>query len=51
VNSLGQEAFAAAAGPGGGPQVNIFNNSLATIDSYIVINPLFSGGLFMNTTL
>ena len=51
VNSLGQEAFAAAAGPGGGPQVNIFSNSLATIESYIVINPLFSGGLFMNTTL
>lgn len=51
VNSLGQEAFAAAAGPGGGPQVNIFNNSLATVESYIVINPLFSGGLFMNTTL
>jgi hypothetical protein len=51
VNSSGQEAFAAAAGPGGGPQVNIFNDSLATIDSYIVINPLFSGGLFMNTTL
>ena len=51
VNSLGQEAFAAAAGPGGGPQVNIFNSSLATIDSYIAINPLFDGGLFMNTTL
>ncbi len=51
VNSLGQEAFAAAAGPGGGPQVNIFNSSLATIDSYIAINPLFNGGLFMNTTL
>ena len=51
VDSLGREAFAAAAGPGGGPQVNIFNNSLATIDSYIVINPLFDGGLYMNTTL
>jgi|688.fasta_scaffold27389_2 hypothetical protein len=51
VNSLGQEAFAAAAGPGGGPQVNIFDSSLATIDSYIAINPLFNGGLFMNTTL
>ena len=51
VNSLGQEAFAAAAGPGGGPQVNIFNSFLATIDSYIAINPLFNGGLFMNTTL
>lgn len=51
VNSLGQEAFAAAAGPGGGPQVNIFNSSLATIDAYIAINPLFDGGLFMNTTL
>ena len=51
VNSLGQQAFAAAAGPGGAPQVNIFNSSLVTIDSYIAINPLFNGGLFMNTTL
>ena len=36
---------------GGGPQVNIFNSFLATIDSYIAINPLFNGGLFMNPTL
>ena len=51
LNSLGQEVFAAAAGPGGGPQVNIFNNSLATVDSFIAINSLFSGGLYLNTTL
>ena len=51
LNSLGQQVFAAAAGPGGGPQVNIFNNSLATVDSFIAINPLFSGGLYLNTTL
>lgn len=51
LNSLGQEVFAAAAGPGGGPQVNIFNNSLATVDSFFAINPLFNGGLYLNTTL
>jgi hypothetical protein len=51
LNSLGQEVFAAAAGPGGGPQVNIFNNSLATVDSFIAINSLFGGGLYLNTTL
>ena len=51
LNSLGQEVFAAAAGPGGGPQVNIFDSSLATIDSFIAINSLFSGGLYLNTTL
>jgi hypothetical protein len=51
LNSLGQEVFAVAAGPGGGPQVNIFNNSLATVDSFFAINPLFSGGLYLNTTL
>ena len=51
LNSLGQEVFAAAAGPGGGPQVSIFNNSLATVDSFIAINSLFGGGLYLNTTL
>ena len=51
LNSLGQEVFAAAAGPGGGPQVNIFDNSLATVDSFIAINSLFGGGLYLNTTL
>lgn len=51
LNSLGQEVFAAAAGPGGGPQVNIFDISLNTVDSFFAINPLFSGGLYLNTTL
>ena len=51
LNSLGQEVFAAAAGPGGGPQVNIFDSSLATVDSFIAINSLFGGGLYLNTTL
>ena len=52
LNSLGQEAFAAAAGPGGAPLVNIFNNSLTVVvDTFFAINPLFSGGLYLNTTL
>ena len=51
LNSLGQEVFAVAAGPGGGPQVNIFDSSLATVDSFFAINPLFNGGLYLNTTL
>ncbi|MEI6152199.1 MAG: hypothetical protein WCQ10_06695, partial [Chitinophagia bacterium] len=51
VNSSGQQVFAAATGPGGSPVVCLLNNSLATVDSFFAINPLFSGGLFLNTSL
>ncbi|MSR31085.1 MAG: hypothetical protein EXR99_06205 [Gemmataceae bacterium] len=50
-NSDGREVFAVAAGPGGGPLVQALNNSLAVTDSAFMVNPLFSGGLFMNTTI
>ena len=51
LNPEGRQEFAVAAGPGGGPEVRVFNNSLASIDAFFVINPLFSGGSFLNTTL
>ena len=51
LNSSGQQVFAAATGPGGSPVVCLLNNSLATVDSFFAINPLFSGGLFLNTSL
>ena len=51
LNSSGHQVFAAATGPGGSPVVCLLNNSLATVDSFFAINPLFSGGLFLNTSL
>jgi hypothetical protein len=51
MNSSGKQVFAAAAGPGGAPQVNIFNNSLDTTNAFIAIDSLFSGGLFLNTSI
>ncbi|MEI7852465.1 MAG: VCBS repeat-containing protein [Planctomycetota bacterium] len=51
INSSGKQVFAAAAGPGGAPQVNIFNNSLDTTNAFIAIDSLFSGGLFLNTSI
>jgi len=51
MNSSGKQVFAAAAGPGGAPQVNIFNNSLDTTSAFIAIDSLFSGGLFLNTSI
>ena len=51
LNSLGQEVFSAAAGPGGAPQVNLLDQALNTTSSFYGINVLFSGGLFLNPTL
>jgi hypothetical protein len=51
LNSAGEQVFSAATGPGGSPVVCLLNNSLATVDSFFAINPLFSGGLFLNTSL
>ena len=51
MNSSGKQVFAAAAGPGGAAQVNIFNNSLDTTNAFIAIDSLFSGGLFLNTSI
>lgn len=51
MNSSGKQVFAAAAGPGGAPQVNIFNNSLDTTNAFIAIDSLFSGGLFLNSSI
>lgn len=51
LNSSGKQVFAAATGPGGSPVICLLNNSLVTTDSFFAINPLFSGGLFLNTSL
>lgn len=51
LNSSGKQVFAAATGPGGSPVICLLDNSLVTTDSFFAINPLFSGGLFLNTSL
>jgi hypothetical protein len=39
----------AAAGPGGGPQVNIYNNSFALLDSFFALSPSMTLGVYANT--
>jgi len=51
LNAEGTQSFAVSAGPGGAPEVQVLNNSLGATDAFFAINPLFSGGLFLNTTL
>lgn len=51
LNSSGKQVFAAATGPSGSPVICLLDNSLVTTDSFFAINPLFSGGLFLNTSL
>ena len=41
----------AAAGPGGGPQVNLYDTNFNQVDSFFVTNPLVNFGLFANTTI
>ena len=41
----------AAAGPGGGPQVNLYNTNFALVDSLFVLNPNVTLGVFANTTI
>ena len=41
----------AAAGPGGGPQLNLYNTSFALVDSLFVLNPNVTLGVFANTTI
>ncbi|MFN6050132.1 MAG: hypothetical protein ACK47R_04820 [Planctomycetia bacterium] len=45
------EYLAVAAGPGGGPQVNFYNNNLNVIDSLFVFDLSFTGGVFVNTSI
>ena len=47
-----QNYAVAAAGPGGGPVTNVYsvvNNSLSQTDSLFVLNPQFTGGLFVSS--
>lgn len=41
----------AAAGPGGGPQVNLYNTNFGLVDSFFAINPNITFGLFANSTI
>jgi len=41
----------AAAGPGGGPQVNLYNTNFTLVDSLFVLNPNVTLGVFANTTI
>ena len=53
-DSTGKDYAAAAAGPTGGPRVTVYNvgsSSLTQTDNLFVMNPAFTGGLFMTPTL
>jgi len=41
----------AAAGPGGGPQVNLYNTNFGLVDSFFATNPNVTFGLFANSTI
>lgn len=41
----------AAAGPGGGPQVNLYNTNFGLVDSFFATNPNVTLGLFANSTI
>ena len=41
----------AAAGPGGGPLLNLYNTNFALVDSLFVLNPNVTLGVFANTTI
>ena len=41
----------AAAGPGGGPQVNLYNTNFNQVDSFFATNPNITFGLFANSTI
>ena len=45
------EYLAVGAGPGGGPQVNFYNDNLNVIDSLFVFDLAFTGGVFVNTSI
>jgi len=47
----GTQVFGVAAGPTGAPEVRALNLNLQTTDAMFAINPLFNGGVFLNTTL
>ncbi|MEI7852464.1 MAG: hypothetical protein WCJ06_02035 [Planctomycetota bacterium] len=41
----------AAAGPGGGPQVSLYNSNFNQVDSFFATNPNVTLGLFANSTI
>ena len=41
----------AAAGPGGGPQVNLYDTNFGLVDSFFATNPNVKFGLFANSTI
>jgi hypothetical protein len=51
ATSGGTNYLMAAAGPGGGPQVNLYNNSFGLVDSFFALNPEMRLGVLANTTI
>ena len=54
TDTIGQGYAVAAAGPGGGPVISAFSvgaNSLSQTDTLFAMNPQFTGGLFVCTSL
>lgn len=46
--SSGQPALLTAAGPGGGPQVEVFDDNATLLDSFFAFPQAFSGGVFIS---
>lgn len=46
-----QNYLLAAAGPGGGPQVSIFNENLNIVDAFFAFQQNFTGGVLASTTV
>jgi len=49
--SVAQNFLIAAAGPGGGPQVSIFNGNLNLVDAFFAFPQNFTGGVLASTTV
>lgn len=49
--SVAQNFLIAAAGPGGGPQVSIFNGNLNLVDAFFAFPQNFTGGVLSSTTV
>jgi hypothetical protein len=49
--SVAQNYLIAAAGPGGGPQVSIFNGNLNLVDAFFAFPQNFTGGVLASTTV